>query len=339
MLSRYYEHELKEVVSEEEIENEKINHQRMSLIFGIFDSLNLAAIFSLFLENFLARLLEETLKYILFPLAALFSIIEALGAWGDVMLTDESSPIQGFIKSAAVIKTISAIAITVAVVGILAAGAIFGAISPVIFSVTIGAKTLFHAIATPYYMIKACLTDDPFEQNTYKQLAKDNFISSVVGLLATSAIVGVFALGHAVVTGVGIVAGALAAVYGSFKLATTFFSPSTTQSQTVPLLQDETGRNEDQPGETYTPSITPSLTSSTSPVRIPQSIESQNETFRHFQSTSAPQLGSQGKPSNAGIFSRTTHHSLPDVPDNKNHDQTIFFDDRNVPSQYSPPSF
>src|SRR5262245_35854900 len=104
-------------------------NQQISLAVSFFESMDLAAIYTMFLKDVLRKCLEKTGKNFMFPLAAGASVIQAILAWRQAALDGKTRSIVR-----AVVETISAAAITVAVVGSLAASTLFAAATPLVFT-------------------------------------------------------------------------------------------------------------------------------------------------------------------------------------------------------------
>lgn len=187
-------------------------------IVGFIDNVDLGAIYVMFLKPMLHKFLEETGKYFMFPIAAAASVIKAALAWRQVYIDRKSRSVV-----TAAVETVSALAITTAVVGALAASALFALATPIIFTATMAAKTLFHAGSAIYYAGKAAAHKEPEKKAKYRTLAKNNAIGAAAGLVATVAVATVFLLGKIALAGIGIAAavvgGTLAAIkgYRSFK--------------------------------------------------------------------------------------------------------------------------
>lgn len=219
-------------------------------IVGFLDALNIGSIYTMFLSPILLKFLEETAKYFLFPIAAGAACIQAILAWRQAYID------KGETRSLvwAGIETVSAIAITAAVIGTLVATAKFVLASPIIFTVVTVGKLVFHLGAANYYRgkaerekellqeanIKPDLIEKNkgmdkikfYEKNEIKKIKQDNLalaknhtISAGAGFFAALAIPGLFLLaatgvGQIVLATVGIVgavAGAGLAVYYGYK--------------------------------------------------------------------------------------------------------------------------
>jgi hypothetical protein len=182
------------------------NNQTAEYGAGVFDTVTLTAIFSMFLTTSTTVFLQETGRLFLFPFAALANILRASIAWRQAYL-EKFKQMDTIVK--ATVETLVTIAITFAVVASLAATAIFGGfISPVIFAVTLGLKSLYQVAAAGFYWGKAMLTaTDNILKNQYRTAARDNFVAAVSTLLATTAIILVFVFAKPLMAPFGIAAG------------------------------------------------------------------------------------------------------------------------------------
>lgn len=211
-------------------ENEKsiANNQKLMLGVSFIDSLDLAAIYTLFLKEFLHKFLEETGKYILFPITLAASIIQAVLAWRQAYLDGGKS--RSVVH--ATVETIAATAITIAAVGSLVATATFAVVTPAMFIATTAAKTLYHAASVGYYLGKASIKPDKKEK--YHALAKGNAIATIVGIVATGVISSVFLFGKVALAGLGVAVGIFSAGYALYK---GFTMPAIKQPSPVQLNQ------------------------------------------------------------------------------------------------------
>lgn len=211
-------------------------------IVGFIDNVDLGAIYVMFLKPMLHKFLEETGKYFMFPIAAAASVIKAALAWRQVYIDRKSRSVV-----TAAVETVSALAITTAVVGALAASALFALATPIIFTATMAAKTLFHAGSAIYYAGKAAAHKEPEKKAKYRTLAKNNAIGAAAGLVATVAVATVFLLGKIALAGIGIAAavvgGTLAAIkgYRSFKASQAAAPAAAPVQEAAPEVGHEPG--------------------------------------------------------------------------------------------------
>jgi hypothetical protein len=179
----------------------------------IVENLDLAAIYSLFLHPLLHTFLEEIGKYFLFPIAAASNIILAILEWRAAYLTRAPRTILN-----ASVLTLVAAALTVGVIGSLAAGLIFSTlISPIIFTAALGAKALY-AGSCIYYLNEARMTVNQQHKSPFRNAALQQGIAAVAGLVATAAVACVFLFGQVALAGLGVaislVCVGIAALYG-----------------------------------------------------------------------------------------------------------------------------
>jgi len=195
---------------------ESTKNVKITLGVGIADSANLITIFTMFLWEVTKRMLEETAKFVLFPVSAAGAIIEAVLAWRQKRL-DEG---KNGTLAAAIVKTAAALAITIAVIGALAFSSVFATVSPIIFTATLAVKTLFHYGAAAYYWWKSAATQDPEKRAAYRAAMQGNAVGATALTLATLAVSLVMIALKPIMAIFGIVAGVIAGGYSIYKLAT-----------------------------------------------------------------------------------------------------------------------
>ena len=214
-------------------------NQKISMTVGFFDSLDIAAIFAMFIKPILHKFLEEIGKYFMFPIAAGASIVQAGLKWYQVYL-DGGKPRS---IAEASVDTAAAVAITTAVVGALAFPLIFAAATSIIFTATLGGKTLWSAGSALYYLVKGCTATTPEARKENLEKAKGNAIATVAGIVSTAAVVGVFMLGHFALAGLGVAAGLFGAGYVLYKGISMYRASQKKKklalSDQSPLLGDE----------------------------------------------------------------------------------------------------
>ena len=232
--------------NKEELENLRqqealATNQKISRGVGVVDSIDIAAIFAAFLKETTHRFLEETGKYIMFPIAAAASIIQATLAWRQAKLDGGK---KGSIVKA-VVETGVAITITTAVVGALAFSSLFATAAPIIFASVLGAKTLFHTGSAFYYWGKSAAAADLNEKYQYAEKAKSNAVSAVALALTTAAVVSVMILGKVMLAGLGIAAGFLTTTYALYKgfgpSAQKGFEPASTHVEEISIDENLLG--------------------------------------------------------------------------------------------------
>lgn len=142
------------------------NEQLDSLAISI-DATDIATIFSLMLRETTRQLFENSLKYILGPIAALMNITRAVLAWLRV-------PLENKRKSSifdAIVETVAAIAITTAVVGSLLYSTLFSIIAPAIFTAVVGGKSLIATGKAIYNTYQAYHANDLTDKQKYRHAA------------------------------------------------------------------------------------------------------------------------------------------------------------------------
>lgn len=201
-----------------------LNNQKAELSVTAVEALDISAIFLLFLDIF-RKLLETYFKYVLFPIAAAGNIIKAVLAWRQVTL--EHDELTGKLKSnlilRAIVETLAATAITVAVIGALAFASVFSTISPIIFAATLGAKSAFHLLCTVFYAGKISFAQDPVNKNECKKQIYNNAMASVSSGLTSLAVVCVMILAKPFLAPIGIAAGLVMGLYALAALGSLVF--------------------------------------------------------------------------------------------------------------------
>jgi hypothetical protein len=200
-------------------------NQRVDLTLGIVDSLTISSIFTLFLKDVFRKMLEETARFILFPLSGAIAVIRAALAIRQASI-DKG---QNGTVTRAVIEVAAAAAISTAVVGGFVAASIFATIAPLIFTATLAAKTLFHTGSAVYYWGQSVLAAKRNETDNathYRNVARTHAVGATALTLATVAIAGVMLLGKTILAVVGLVSGAIATASSVHTLFTTRIPPN-----------------------------------------------------------------------------------------------------------------
>lgn len=191
-----------------------LNNQRIDLAVGTVDSLAISTIFTMFLTEVMQRFLEESARFVLFPIAAASAVIRAGLAWRQAKLENGKNGSVG----RAIVETIAALAVGTAVVGGLVATALFATISPIIFTATMGAKTLFHLGSASYYWGKSAKTHDSEKREQYRNAARTHLIGTVASGLVTFAVGFVMLAAKSMVAVLGISAGVVTAGLSFYNL-------------------------------------------------------------------------------------------------------------------------
>jgi hypothetical protein len=202
-------------------QRQSVINQNVSTTVGIVDSLNIITIFTLFLKDVFRKMLEETARFILFPMAAAFPIIQACLAWRQASIDRGKN---GTLAKA-VVETAAAIAITTAVIGALVTTTLFAFAAPMIFTATLAAKTLFHFGAACYYWGKSVATSDEAKKTAYRAAARGNMVGATALVLSTIAVAGVMLLAKPLMALIGITAGFIAISYSIYTWVKTPIPP------------------------------------------------------------------------------------------------------------------
>jgi len=189
-------------------------NQTADLAVGVVDSLTLSTIFVTFLTEVMQRFLEETGRFIFFPLAAAGALIRAGLAWRQAKLDNGKN--GTFAR--AMVETVAALAISTAVIGGFVAAAIFATVSPIIFTATMAAKSLFHVGSAAYYWGKSAATLDPEKQKGYRNAARAHAVGAVASVLATVAVGLVMIAAKPLMAVFGITAGGIGAAFSFYNL-------------------------------------------------------------------------------------------------------------------------
>jgi hypothetical protein len=183
-----------------------------SIVLAI-DRLDIALIFYMGATEALKLIFEHLARYFMLPIAAASNVIFAILAWRTAYLND----FEGHSVGKAIIETIGAIAICTAVIGAFTATAAFALAGPIIFACMFGLKTLFNAASAIYYGVKAAQTDDPVKKAEYRAKVKDSVIATIIGTLATAAVIVVLLFAKPAFAFLGIIAGAAGAAIAAMK--------------------------------------------------------------------------------------------------------------------------
>lgn len=173
-----------------------------SVAIGL-DALDIGTVFVLTAEATLQRILEETAKFILFPIAALLNIFRAIISWRDAAANKGKNG-TGF---NAFVETVAAVGITIAVVGGLAFSYIFAPITPIIFASVMAFKTLANGLASAFYWGKYFASNDTESKHIYKTKGTMYAGAAAVTLFAGLAVTSVMILLQSYMSFLGMLAG------------------------------------------------------------------------------------------------------------------------------------
>jgi hypothetical protein len=225
-------------VVEEDEKLRALKYQTAALAALTLDSSNLALIFA----RKVWSSLETVAPYFLFPFSAIIGVVQAGLRIRQAMLDKTTSS-----KVIAGVEVVSAIAMTTAVVGSAFLSAAFALATPLIFTVTSAARTLFSAGSAFYYWGKSVTTAEPDKKQKYKQMAKANAVGALVGAALTVA-VGFVMLAFkplwAVILGIGgSVFGGCFAAHAAYKTYSATAPLKTARYAKVPDCEPETPKN------------------------------------------------------------------------------------------------
>lgn len=183
-----------------------------SVAIGL-DALDIGTVFVLTAEATLQRILEETAKFILFPVAALLNIFRAIISWRDAAANKGKNG-TGF---NAFVETVAAVGITIAVVGGLAFSYIFAPITPIIFASVMAFKTLANGLASAFYWGKYFASNDAESKRIYKTKGTMYAGAATVTLFAGLAVTSVMILLQSYMSFLGIMAGVIGVGVAIYK--------------------------------------------------------------------------------------------------------------------------
>jgi hypothetical protein len=182
--------------------------QRIDSIVSAIESIDIAMIYAAYFKPFLIELLTKIGQYFLFPIFALAKCIEMGLAWRQAYIDKKTSSLVH-----ALVETVSAIALSTAVVGGFVAAAAFAVASSLIFSAVGLGKTIHHLGKSLFFAGAASREKNLEKKETYKTIAKRSVIAAIAGAMATVATIGVFLLGKAVLAPIGLFAAFFATVF------------------------------------------------------------------------------------------------------------------------------
>lgn len=190
-----------------------INNQSKSFIVGTVESIELTALFILFLEETMHRFLENIGHTFMYPLTAGTALIRAILAWRQARIDNGNNGTMAH----AIVEILGALAITTAVLGSFVATTVFASISPIIFATIMAAKTLFHAGSALYYWYLSSTANNDEDKRKYKTAARSEGIGALAGALATLAVGLVMLASKPIYAILGITAGVIGTVFCIYK--------------------------------------------------------------------------------------------------------------------------
>lgn len=195
-------------------------HQLGELTVSAVDALDISFIFTMFAKQTYQLWLESYFKYALFPIAAAANIIKALLAWRGVAIerNEQTGKVKTNLVLRAMVETLVAAAITVAVVGGLAFASIFSSVSPIIFTAALAAKSFYHLLASVYYFGKASAATTLESKKENRNLAVSNAVIGAAVGLTSAAVALVMIVAKPFLAPLGILAGLIGASFAIVKL-------------------------------------------------------------------------------------------------------------------------
>lgn len=188
-------------------------NNKIGAAIGVIDFLDLVVIFAFFIKEYWHELLEKTGRFILFPIAAVATSLQAFLAWRLVSL--EERPKAGSVIKA-IVETLVALAVAVAVGGGLAG--LLAIAAPIIFALTFGSKTLFQAGSAIYNFGKAKAAANPEDEARFKMRGINFSVGTLVGSLAVTSIILVMLLGMHEFAALGMTAAGIGATFCAYHL-------------------------------------------------------------------------------------------------------------------------
>lgn len=191
-----------------------LNNQRTEAFVVAVEMTDVSLIF--LFKQFLLAIFEGLAHSILFLIVAGAALIRAILAIREAYLEKGENKKRLILR--AIVETLAALAIGTAVVGTFAATAAFAIAGPIIFTATLGFKTLFHLGSAIYYGLKAAFSEEsPAQKKAYRQKATANLILTFITGITTIATGLVFIAYKASFGILGIIGGVLGALYALYS--------------------------------------------------------------------------------------------------------------------------
>lgn len=193
------------------------NLERIDSMAAGIDAADISSIFALFLKETTRLLFEHTLKYVLGPIAVAMNIIRMCASWRKYHLQKNNN-----VLSQAIIESIAAAAVTVAIGGSIFFSALFSVAAPAIFVSLLSLKTVYclgHAIHDSIEMQR---NDNTLDKQHYKKQAILHGLFA--GALATITVgIGLSMIGHYFTLAALAVAGGIGATFvAGYRFLNTF---------------------------------------------------------------------------------------------------------------------
>lgn len=224
----------------------KLN-QKLTVGVGMVDSANLITMFVFYLKDAWLVLLQETARFILFPVSASITMVQMILAWRKAKLENSS---DAWVHAG--VEIVVGLGLITAMVGSLIAAPIFAAVAPFIFTVLLALKTLYTIGKAFYYSYKAYEAGQQAEsasevdkptwierQKDYQTKAYQHGITAFALVLLTIAVPFVMILLKPIVPILGVIAGALGFIYGAYQLYMGCTSTDSSSPAPAPAKQAE----------------------------------------------------------------------------------------------------
>ncbi len=169
-------------------------------------SLTYSGAFASFLRSAFGSAMTGIGSYLLFPVIAFASAVEATLLWVQVGVDRRrrDNKFKNRHILSALVASLSSLMSIAVLIGFLVVGVVFSQIASVIFMAVIGGRALFNLGSAIYNQYRAVNMDDEARKEKYTQRANEQFISAGLGFVAFAAAAFAFLLGYLVATPVGI---------------------------------------------------------------------------------------------------------------------------------------
>lgn len=232
------------------------NNQTAEAVVNTTESGTIGVIFAM-----LKGWVFESWHYGLFPLAGALSLIRA------GLVIRQATLEQGENKETiarAVMESVGALAMNTAVVftfvgAAVASAAVLAVAAPIIFTATLGAKSLYSLGVACYYLAKAFAEKDGDDRNEFLQAARENFIGFIAGSLVTAAVGLVLIAAQPVWSILGMVGAAIGFGFGGYTLYKAWDDRKILKSDPAPSVPANP-KVESEPAEAATPDLSSKLT-------------------------------------------------------------------------------
>jgi hypothetical protein len=163
-----------------QIARETALNQEAEAGLSLVDGLALTSIFSLVLTEVGRQLLETIAKFFLFPAAAASHIGLAISNWLDEYIEHQPRKLVR-----AIAQSLTAVALTIGVVGTFVAATTFAVIGPLIFAATFGLKSIYHLASAAFFWGEYIFSSTTDERKKNLKSAIQNTIAFPLTALAT----------------------------------------------------------------------------------------------------------------------------------------------------------